>query len=76
MYYSRRGVSFDKEYTACNRQSKSSEIFKNIELEEQVISAAILLKGVATYSSITEEGIKEYAKLVVNAYEPKRGMWF
>lgn len=37
MYYSDRGVSFDHSYRACNRQSKITDLFDGINLEEQVI---------------------------------------
>lgn len=96
MYYSKRGVSFDRNYAACNRYSKVAEIFEDVNLEElvrtinfmfrlfkkirliyyQVATAALLLRDEATYVRVNDDGIKEYAKYVAEAYIKKRGICF
>ncbi|XP_022902258.2 uncharacterized protein [Onthophagus taurus] len=65
MYYSKRGVAFDKTYKACERRSKLVPIFRDFDFAEQINAVAQLLEQNARYgSTVYKETIETYSKKI------------
>ncbi|KAK9889517.1 hypothetical protein WA026_004799 [Henosepilachna vigintioctopunctata] len=62
MYYSNRGVSYNSTIRASNRNNVFNAIIKSINLTEQIIGTAYLLKEISAYDTLlSAEGIKDLA---------------
>lgn len=72
MYYSRRGINFDKDYRACQRKENIKKLLKSVDLVQQTTSVAKLLQytmhptpGTVT---ISDDEISTYAETVVDTF--------
>ncbi|KAK9758523.1 hypothetical protein QE152_g427 [Popillia japonica] len=70
MYYSERGVGYDRTYRACEREQKISNLFDGIDFVTQSSATAKLLQEIGTFNRfLKEEGIDDYANTVVGNYK-------
>lgn len=72
MYYSRRGINFDKDYRACQRKENIKKLLKSVDLVQQTTSVAKLLQytmhPIPGTVTIPDDEISTYAKAVVDTF--------
>ncbi|KAG5894333.1 hypothetical protein JTB14_004377 [Gonioctena quinquepunctata] len=74
MYYSERGIPFEFGYRANNRTMSLISLLNSVNLEEQIIGSTKLLRAIGRYRvSLTDEGIREYAKTAAGHFKSVAG---